>query len=428
MASNSNKPPQPQAAAGEIGAPSSARQRQNSNTNDTTDGFGEPPRFVIDLSLPPERRYVEVCAALKSEIARLTPLFDEVVGGLLPWLPIRWLHALCSFFLRGVYDNEESAELLGISSATAVPMYLLVCFNVLLDLFMGCSSGGAAVQDDNGLPSMLHFRTLDWDMPALRRTIVQLEFVQRKGGPVIASSITYAGFVGVLTGVRRGFSVSLNFRPHRTDSGNLLADLLYSWHLLAVLLGWRPSIASVLRGYLLPRVAKDAQPLPSYTVLMRQYRERPAVLAPTQSHLYHARFTSTSCYLCFCSGQETTVVEKDRVFAKLRSSTHFIVVTNNDEQSGGHSHQTDISTYSPAVVEIVQEAQNRKKCAEQNWARMTSARSSSLRSEDVVQLVQKYPTTNEMTHFACVMDPNVGLVHWCRVWKKPVSRRMKEHA
>lgn len=52
---------------------------------------------------------------------------------------------------------------------------------------------------------MLHFRTLDWGMDELRSVIVVLEFV-RSDSPepekVIGRTITYAGFVGVLTGVR----------------------------------------------------------------------------------------------------------------------------------------------------------------------------------------------------------------------------------
>jgi hypothetical protein len=39
-------------------------------------------------------------------------------------------------------------------------------------------------------------------MDVLRKVVVQLEFVNEPGGEVIAKSITYVGFVGVLTGVR----------------------------------------------------------------------------------------------------------------------------------------------------------------------------------------------------------------------------------
>lgn len=180
-----------------------------------------PPRFTINLALPPEQRYSEVCTALQSEIINLPTLFDEVVGGMAPWIGTIWLHHLCRLFLRGVYNREENRELKGISKATGVPTYLLVCLNVLLDLFMGCSSGGAAVADASGGSKMAQFRTLDWGMPALRRTVIHLDFVTKDSGPVIASSITYAGFVGVLTGVRKEFSVSLNFSTIAIGSGRM---------------------------------------------------------------------------------------------------------------------------------------------------------------------------------------------------------------
>lgn len=152
-----------------------------------------PPRFVIDLSIPPEQRYLQLCAAFKREISELVPLFDEVVGGMMQAVPLKWLHSACEMILRGVYDKEENQELKGISKATGVAMYLLVCFNVLLDLLMGCSSGGAAVRDGEAGVKMLHFRTLDWGMPSLRRVVVQLDFVTQSGGPTVASSLTYAG-------------------------------------------------------------------------------------------------------------------------------------------------------------------------------------------------------------------------------------------
>ena len=134
----------------------STTSSRRSNTPD------EPSRFTIDLSLPPEQRYLEICAVLKSEMLNLTSLFDEVVGDMIPFLSTNWLHFLCRMLLRRVYDKEENDELKGISKATGVQMYLLVCFNVLLDLSMGCSSGGAVVGTDDGDAGgskMVHFRT-----------------------------------------------------------------------------------------------------------------------------------------------------------------------------------------------------------------------------------------------------------------------------
>jgi hypothetical protein len=104
--------------------------------------------------------------------------------------------------LRRVYDREQMRELRGISKVAKVDMYLLVALNVLLDLLMGCTSGGAMIQDGHGDTRMMHFRVLDWSMDLLRDVVVELQYVEYENGPVVATSVTFLGFVGVLTGVR----------------------------------------------------------------------------------------------------------------------------------------------------------------------------------------------------------------------------------
>ena len=166
----------------------------------------DPPVHTIDLSLPPRRRYAALARAHAGHLSRLPPLFDDVAAanplGLSPAALARVARAL----LRRLHDAEQTEELRGISEAVGVEMWLLVAFNVLLDLFMGCTSGGARVRGEAGGSRMVHFRTLDWGMEALRLVVVQLEFVERAGGPVVARSVTYVGFVGMLTGVRYGSS------------------------------------------------------------------------------------------------------------------------------------------------------------------------------------------------------------------------------
>ena len=406
----------------------------------------EPPRFIIDLSLPPEQRYLEVCAAFKSEMLNLTTLFDEVVEGMIHFIPTKWLRIICKVFLRKVYNKEENAELRGISKASGVAMYLLVCFNVLLNLFMGCSSGGAVVRAGENMASgskMVHFRSLDWGMPALRRIIVQLDYVSEKGGPVIASSITYPGSVGVLTGVRKDLSMSLNFRPIRVDNGKFWADVKYVWHHLMVLLGKRPSISSTLRQFLLPqRQRRKIVPWEPFT-------KAGGMSTPTYSDIIKTvggengtskPITTTACYLCFSDGKETTTIEKNRISATVRSSTELIVVTNSDDTSPtSTSNPSSEKKDSPdtSLQEIVLEAQDRQQSALNNWANMRTTKfrrlgiayhSDEVRRtlsevEDVVEMVQKYPTTNECTHFACVMDPTEGSVSWCRRWMRPVGAK-----
>jgi len=70
-----------------------------------------PPRFTINLSLPPSQRYAEVCHALRDEMRGPQFLFDEVVGGFLPWLPSVVLNWVAWALLWRVYDGEEDGEL-----------------------------------------------------------------------------------------------------------------------------------------------------------------------------------------------------------------------------------------------------------------------------------------------------------------------------
>lgn len=180
-------------------------QLQNIPASSILDHPDDPPRYTIDLSLTPSQRYVQLATDFKPVLSSLDlkRLFDDVAYVLLPWLPVSGVRFLSRLMLRKVYDAEETEELRGISRACGIEMYLLVALNTFLDLLMGCTSGGVRIKEGVDVETkMLHFRTLDWGMDELRKLVVQLDFVKSPGGDVIARSITYAGFVGVLTGIR----------------------------------------------------------------------------------------------------------------------------------------------------------------------------------------------------------------------------------
>jgi hypothetical protein len=169
-----------------------------------------PPVYTIDLSLPPAQRYTAAVRDHLMPIRLLPAIFDNLLESVK--LPKALIHFVARMLLRKVYSTEQTEELRGISETAEIPMYLLVAYNVLLDLFMGCTSGGARVQfTDQEAPRMMHFRTLDWDMPELRDVVVQFDYVGRSDGDVIARTMGYVGFVGVLTGLRKHLSVSMNF-------------------------------------------------------------------------------------------------------------------------------------------------------------------------------------------------------------------------
>ncbi|KAM0520739.1 hypothetical protein ACHAPE_003137 [Trichoderma viride] len=177
------------------------------------------PTYRIDLDLPPSERYVKLAADFAPRMTEITPLFDTVLGSVVPWAWLRSIIRFVAFLvLRRLYSSEETQELAGMAKGSGVDMYFLVAFNVLLDSLLGCTSGGVLTRlkkgeidladrqaDTERRTRMMHFRTLDWGMPELRSVLVVLEFVRSKSEDpqtVIARTVTYAGFVGVLTGVR----------------------------------------------------------------------------------------------------------------------------------------------------------------------------------------------------------------------------------
>ncbi len=382
-----------------------------------------PPKYVIDLSLPPPERYKHVVRDFKDELAALPILFDEIVALLHPNISIQVFQSLAHLFLRHVHNREENEELLGIHQETGIKMYLLVAFNVLLDLLMGCTSGGARVSDGIGPTKMLHFRTLDWSMDPLRKVVVHLDFVDKPGGNFLASSITYVGFVGVLTGVKKGLSMSLNFRPNHNRIAGLATFRFYFHHLL-VLLGYRPSISSLLRQVLIPSIYSS--PVVG----------SPATLKSIERNLPTAK--STAAYLIFSDGDRTMTLEKDHTTAVIKSSDKFIVSCNHDVAFDNSSKTTAeaLDAQSNALKltgreDFIEESVDRKKTVTGLWERSSTRRkrdcknlagdTQAVTTKKVCEWVDTYPVTNETTHYGVIMDPKKGEVTWIKAFMEPVE-------
>ncbi|KAL8791890.1 MAG: hypothetical protein Q9195_005552 [Heterodermia aff. obscurata] len=338
------------------------------------------PRYTIDLSSPPILRYQHVAKDFLPQLASLTPLFSEII-------PRPFFRKLAALTLRRLHSKEQTSELRGIQRVTKVGMHLLVALNVLLDLMMGCTSGGVRV---NG-SKMLHFRTLDWGMHPLRKIIVHLDYI--RDGAKVAECVTYVGYVGVLTGVSAGLSVSLNFRPVH-NARSWLAQLRFYFHHALVLVGLRPAIASMLRELLIPSGRRW-----SLQQIETGLPER----------------ATTAAYLIFCDGQRTLTLEKDHRDAVVNSSAEFIVVTNHDRaQERARQSPPNNDTSLIGIIDqirthgIVAESTRRKKCMTQMWEQ----RSGRLSPEQLVKWMDTYPITNALTHYAVIMDPSRGTFAW----------------
>lgn len=379
------------------------------------------PKYIINLSLPPVERYKHVARDFKPELASLAQLFDEIVQGLRPRLPVKVIHFLARLFLRRVHDHEETEELRGIQQVTGLEMHLLVAFNVLLDLLMGCTSGGIQISDGSAT-KMLHFRTLDWGMDPLRKVVVHFDFVQNPGGKIIASAMTYVGFVGLLTGVKPGLSISLNFRPNHSAITRF-ANFRFYFHHLLVLFGFQPSVSSLLRQILLPSLYSSPVGGPSGT------------LDSIERSLHRTK--STAAYLIFCDGNRTMTVEKDFDTALVKSSDRFIVICNHDEsfetspesttEDKNSSNALKITGMEDLVAESISRKETmvslfqRSSTNQKRGSRTIQDLSLAITAELVCTWMDTYPITNEETHFGVIMDPTLGKIIWTTHFLEPRS-------
>ncbi|KAL1868543.1 hypothetical protein VTK73DRAFT_3635 [Phialemonium thermophilum] len=434
-----------------------------------------PPKFTVDLSLPPEQRYAHVAPHFLPHLAtaQLSDLFDDLVRDLVPdRVTSRLVLLAAPLLLRRLYSDEETAELRGIAAATGLSMHHLVAFNVLLDLLLGCTSGAARVvfdEDDkyrrlsSASPSpsrLLHFRTLDWGMDPLRHLVVELDYVQGGAGRaganpfVVATSVTYFGYVGVLTGVRRGLSLSLNFRPHH-DTSTLRKALAFRWHQLLVVLGRRRSVSSTLRQYLLSPTAGSTPP--GQQVRDRSHNkpdEHADVQVDVDQSIREAETAriidelssspSTAAYIFLCTPQRAYSVEKDHRAASIATSETFLTVCNHDvadeevPESGSpslanaahHLEEIDATTGMGSIVaysvtrkdhvaRLFEEAVERRRRLRQQQQLLPLPPSSvgkAVLVKDVLKMVQDPSVSNEETHFAAIMDPMTGRVLWRRAY------------
>lgn len=306
---------------------------------------------------------------------------------------------------------------------------------------------------------MLHFRTLDWSGAKLRRIIIELDFVAFEGGPVVARTLTYFGYVGVLTGVRPGLSVSLNRRPLH-DRSTLFRRVRYRCHQALVVFGLRPGISSMLRGLLFNDLLPTTEPTTSTededcrSLLWRpsdcgrhENREMAVILQKLQAA------PSTAAYLILCTPTRVYNIEKDHRSASWTSSSHFIVTCNNDvaedpepeeppgEEPVGNKGKPH-SVLSPAssqglksmewlihgsvkrkrgviaVREGLMATRRRKNAREHDLedhdppCPCGEGRDSNMAPEDLLVMVKNRPMSNSQTQYAVIMDPSAGAFVW----------------
>eukprot|EP00462_Mataza_sp_D1_P024885 CAMPEP_0175130378 /NCGR_PEP_ID=MMETSP0087-20121206/5975_1 /TAXON_ID=136419 /ORGANISM="Unknown Unknown, Strain D1" /LENGTH=670 /DNA_ID=CAMNT_0016412593 /DNA_START=20 /DNA_END=2032 /DNA_ORIENTATION=+ len=174
-----------------------------------------PGMYSIELSTPATTHFTKIATDYKQEIQELIKYFlnsYHIPDFVLPL--VNKIGASIDDYVQQPFADEMR----GISSASGVGLGEILLMNFIYDITAGCTS--IVSQDVNG--QIFHSRNLDYAFPGyLRNLTIQVDFLER--GSVSYRGTTYAGYVGLLTGMRpNSFTVSIDER----DAGHFWENFL----------------------------------------------------------------------------------------------------------------------------------------------------------------------------------------------------------
>ncbi|KAM6440334.1 acid ceramidase isoform 1-T1 [Liasis olivaceus] len=182
---------------------------------------GTIPNYIINLDLPPSQRWVQVVRAKKTELLTIVKTMKNI---LYTFVHSRKLIASMESklaWLGSTLPYPFNEEIKGIASAVDVPLGDIVAFNIFYEIFTVCTS--IVTEDTTG--KLYHARNLDfglflgWNVQnsswvtteKLKPLMVSLDF--QKNNKTVFKSANFAGYVGMISGVKQGiFTLTMNER------------------------------------------------------------------------------------------------------------------------------------------------------------------------------------------------------------------------
>lgn len=178
------------------------------------------PLEIVNLDLPANQRWTAIVTPRAQGIRNLiNAVFDK--------LPANLTAKILDFIdkdgdaILSRFPEDYGQEIQGIADAIGIDVGLIVIYNIFYEISSVCTS--IVAQDLRG--NVYHARNLDfglfmgWDWnngswavtDLLRPLLFQAEF--QSGGVVVYNATQYAGYVGILTGFKKGaFSVTVDTR------------------------------------------------------------------------------------------------------------------------------------------------------------------------------------------------------------------------
>lgn len=165
------------------------------------------PQFTIHLDYPPNKRWTNVIAHFKNYIPKAVKIAEKLLGK----SAVRLLQPVLNLatLSNSVMYKEE---LLSISRQININPGLLLLLQLVYESFAACTS--VIVKTEK---HPIHIRTMDWDLPILKKLTFQAKFKFKN--KTLFTGTSWAGYLGILTGMRHpqtkreeSYSVSINYR------------------------------------------------------------------------------------------------------------------------------------------------------------------------------------------------------------------------
>ncbi len=166
--------------------------------------------YVVDVSNP--RCWNGILADYKSQtlkiLASMRPLFKDYIG-------YANLGLSAYRLLGGVIMYEK--EIQEISNFLEISFVECLMFQLTYEFFSACTT---AILKSDG--EYVCVRTMDWELDLLKNITVQIRVENE--GKYLFDAITWAGFVGIFTGIKRNeYCIALNYR--RSENPNFISNL-----------------------------------------------------------------------------------------------------------------------------------------------------------------------------------------------------------
>uniref|UniRef100_A0A8D3E471 Acid ceramidase n=1 Tax=Scophthalmus maximus TaxID=52904 RepID=A0A8D3E471_SCOMX len=174
--------------------------------------------YTVDLDSPPSKRWDAVITEKKTHLVNMIQAIRDLANA---FVPSGKLIELVDPIMADTLPSPFSEEIKGIAAVSGIPLGEVVLFNIFYEVFTVCTS--IVAEDHKG--NLIHGRNLDfglfmgWDVKnkswiiseKLKPLVVNLDF--RRNNQTVFKSTNFAGYVGMLTGIKpHTFTLTMNER------------------------------------------------------------------------------------------------------------------------------------------------------------------------------------------------------------------------